>query len=161
LSGNEDAIKDGCASPGPDAAFDLTLAAASDVLLVERVAQNESGAVALEAPACDTTSVLACSSSGTPVRTTKRNVAPGDYRVVIADQLGQQGSVEALVRPTVAPTIVPQGGADTCAQAIDVSAGGFFTGDTSTANADYGNGCDAPGQPTGGADDQVLKLVLT
>jgi hypothetical protein len=90
----------------------------------------------------------------------KRNVGPGDYRVVVADEVGLSGRLEALVRPTVAPTIVPPGGADTCAQAVDASAGGFFTGDTSTANADYSNGCDVPTSPPRGAPDQVLSLDL-
>jgi hypothetical protein len=80
---------------------------------------------------------------------------------VVTDQLGLQGTLDALVRPTVAPTIIPSGGADTCAQAIDASAGGFFTGDTSTAKADYSSGCDAPGVAGAGAADQVLRLDLT
>jgi len=69
--------------------------------------------------------------------------------------------VQALVRPTVAPTIIPPGHAETCAEAVDASNGGFFTGDTSTSVPDYGTGCDAPGQPPGGAPDQVLALNLT
>jgi hypothetical protein len=87
-------------------------------------------------------------------------VPSGDYRVVVADDLGLQGTVDALVRPTVAPTIIPAAGADTCAQAVDASGGGFFSGDTSTAHADYSNGCDAPTSPPGGAPDQVLSLTL-
>jgi hypothetical protein len=158
LSNHEAAIKDGCLSGGADAAFDLALAAASDVLLIERIPQTEAGGVSLDAPACTASSRLACDTSDDPLRVAKRNVASGDYRVVVADQLGMQGTVEALVRPTVAPTIVAPGGADTCAQAVDASAGGFFTGDTSTAKRDYGEGCDAPGQGT--APDQVLALNL-
>jgi hypothetical protein len=160
LSNNENAIQDGCMTAGgPDAAFDLAVGAASDVLLIERIPQNESGAVSLDTPACNAASVLACSASVTPVRVATRNLASGDYRVVVADQLGQQGTVEALVRPTVAPTIIPPGGSSTCAQALDVSAGGFFTGDTSTSTATYSSGCDAPGQapPPG----QVLTFTLT
>jgi hypothetical protein len=159
LSDHEDAIKDGCFPGGPDAAYDLTLANASDVLLIERIAQVvEQGAVALDAPACSAS--MACSTGGTPVRTRARNVAAGNYRAVVTDQLGLQGTLDALVRPTVAPTILAAGDADTCATAVDVSAGGFFTGDTSTANADYSNPCDAPTSPPGGAPDQVLSLNL-
>ena len=158
LSAHEDAIKDGCFAGGPNAAYDLTLAVASDVLLVERIPQTDTGAVSLDAPAC--TSNLACSSDTTPVRVGKRNVDPGDYRAVIADQLGLQGTLDALVRPTVAPTVLAAGAADTCAAAIDASGGGFFTGDTSTANADYSNPCDSPTSAPGGAPDQVLALNL-
>ena len=159
LSNHEDAIKDGCFPNGPDAAYDVALTAASDVLLVERIPQSEQGAVALDALACSTS--LACSTGMTPIRTRQRNVPAGDYRAVLTDRLGLQGTLDALVRPTIAPTIVAPGSADTCAAAVDASAGGFFTGDTSTANPDYGNPCDAPTSPPAGARDQVLALNLT
>lgn len=159
-SDHENAIKDQCVASGPDAAYDLSLSTASDVLLIDRFPQTESGGVSLDLPACDSVSLVGCDAEGTPARVGKRNVAAGDYRVVIADQLGLQGTVQALVRPTVAPTIIPAGGAETCAQAIDATGGGYFTGDTSTSVPDYGAGCDAPNQPPGGAPDQVLTLSL-
>jgi hypothetical protein len=158
LSDNEDAIKDGCSTSGPDAAYDLTLTAASDVLLIDRFPQTESGAVSLDTAACDAADSLGCTTSGTPARLGKRNVAAGDYRVVVADQLGLQGTLDALVRPTVAPTILASGSAETCAEAVDASSGGYFTGDTSTAIYNYEQPCDAPG---GQAPDQVLSLNLT
>ncbi len=104
---------------------------------------------------------IACSTGSTPVRVGKRNVAAGDYRAVVADQLGLQGTLDALVRPTAAPTIIPAGGADTCATAVDASAGGFFTGDTSTAQGNYSSPCDDPNTLPGGTPDQVLALTLT
>jgi hypothetical protein len=158
LSNHEDAIKDGCFPGAPDAAYDLTLPVASDVLLVERIPESEQGAVALDGLGCSKS--IACTSGSTPVRARKRNVAAGFYRLVVTDQLGLQGTVDALVRPTVAPTILPAGAADTCATAVDASAGGFFTGDTSTAKPDFSNPCDAPTSPPGGAPDQVLSLSL-
>jgi hypothetical protein len=157
LSNHEHAIKDGCGG-GPDAAYDLSLSVASDVLLVERIPQTETGSVSLDTPTCDMATTLACMTGGSPVRAAKRNVAAGDYRVVVSDDLGQQGSVDALVRPTVAPTILRPGAAASCAQAIDASSGGFFTGDTSSVGSGYSSGCDAPGQS--GALDQVLALNL-
>jgi hypothetical protein len=159
LSNHESAIKDGCLPGGPKAAYALSLSAPSDVLLVARLPLSELGGVSLDTPACNVAR-LGCDVETAPIRVGKRNVPAGDYRAVVADQLGLQGTLDALVRPTVAPTIIPSGGADTCAQAIDASAGGFFTGDTSTANADYGNPCDTPTSPTGGARDQVLSFVL-
>jgi hypothetical protein len=158
LSKHQNAIKDGCAPVGPDAAFQLALATASDVLLVERIPQTDDGAISLDSPAC--TMNLACVMGASPVRLGKRNVPAGDYRAVVEDRFGLQGTLDALVRPTVAPTIVPPGGADTCAAAIDASSGGFFTGDTTTASPDYSNPCDAPTSPPGGAPDQVLALNL-
>jgi hypothetical protein len=163
LNNHEDAIKDGCFAGGPDAAYAFTLTAASDVLLVGRFPGNEQSSVALDAPACDQASNLLCDVGYSLPRKGKRNVAAGDYRAVVTDQLGLQGTLDVLVRPTMAPTNIPPGGADTCAQAQPVDApqgGGFFTGDTSTANADYGNGCDAPGVAGAGAPDQVLSLNL-
>jgi len=160
LSDHEDAIKDGCDPGAPDAAYDVSLPAASDVLLVSRLAQSDSGAVALDAPACDASSVLACVAGTTPIRAGKRNVPAGDYRAVVTDVLGLQGTLDVLVRPTVAPTILPSGGADTCAAAVDASAGGFFTGDTSTTTGHYPSPCDAPTGPSGGENDQVLSLTL-
>jgi hypothetical protein len=157
LGDHGNAIKDGCLPDSPNAAYDLTLPSASDVLLVERIAQSvDQGGVSLDAAACNTS--IVCASGGTPVRAGKRNVTAGDYRAVVADELGLQGTLDALVRPTVAPTITPPGGADTCAEAVDASAGGFFTGDTSTAHSDYSNPCDAPDSIPGGAPDQVLAL---
>jgi hypothetical protein len=161
LSEHEDAIKDGCDPGGPDAAYDLALAAASDVLLVGRFPGTESSAVALDLPACDAMSKLACDVESSLPRVGMRNVPAGDYRAVVTDQLGLQGSLDVLVRPTVAPTILAAGAADTCALPQPIPAeGGFLTGDTSTANADYGSGCDAPGVASPGAPDQVLSLTL-
>lgn len=160
LSNNESAVKDGCYPQGPDAAYDLSLAAASDVLLIERIPQTEVGGVSLDGPACDTASKLACDVEGTPIRVAKRDVPAGDYRVVVADELGLQGTVDALVRNTVAPTAVPSGAAGSCATAVDASNGGYFTGDTSTVAQDFTSGCDAPTGPPGGEQAQLLKLNL-
>jgi hypothetical protein len=161
LSNHEHAIDDGCGSSGPRAAYALSLTNASDVLLVARLPATDPGSLALDATACDAPTQLSCDAPSSFARTRARNVPPGAYRAVVGDTLGLQGTLEALVRDTLAPTIVAPGAADTCAQAVDASAGGFFTGDTSTANADYSNGCDAPGGPVGGAPDQVLALNLS
>ena len=160
LSGQEDAIKNGCLPGGPAAAYDLSLAQASDVLVIGRFPSSEGGAVSLDAPACTTTDVLACGQGPTPQRVSKRNLAAGDYRVVIADEQGQTTQLSTLVRNAVPPT--PVTGADGCTAPFTIPAtGGFFTGDTTTKTADFNAGCDAPGQPIGGARDQILKLELT
>ncbi len=160
LSNNESAIKDGCYTQGPDAAYDLSLAAASDVLLIERVPQTETGGVSLDGPACDKASNLACDVEGTPVRVAKRNVSAGDYRVVVADTLGLQGTVDALVRDTVEPTIVLPNLEATCASPVDASNGGYFAGDTTYVTQTFTSGCDSPSSPPGGEQAQVLKLTL-
>ena len=159
LSNNEAAIQDGCLPGSPSAAFDLPLAVASDVLLVGRMPENETGAVSLDDLTCTAAGRLACGTGSTPARVGKRNVPAGDYRAVLADALGEQDSLMALVRPTVPPTIVSS--ADVCATALTIPPeGGFFTGDTSTANADYSDSCDSASSPPFGAPDQVLTLTL-
>jgi hypothetical protein len=159
LANHESVIKDGCFPGGPHAAADLPLSTASDVLLLAQLPQSETGGLSLDAPDCSAATELACATGSTPLRVSKRDVRAGDWRVVIADQLGLTGSLEAFVRNTVAPTILSPGSATTCAQAVDASAGGFFTGDTSTVPASYSSGCDAPGNA--GEKFQVLSLNLT
>jgi hypothetical protein len=160
LSNQEAAIADGCYGSNPDAAFALPLANASDVLVVGRFPQSEGGAVSLDGAACDVASSLACIVSGTPARVAKRNVAPGDYRVVLADSNGAKDtSIEVYVRDTVAPVAVT--GADNCTAPFDLPAsGGFFTGDTTNAAPDFDDSCDGNAPPRG-ANDQVLHLALT
>lgn len=159
LSAQEDAIANGCLGGAPAAAYDLNLAVASDVLVIGRFSPGHLGAVSLNAPACGTADVLQCAKGVTPVRVSKRNVAPGSYRVVVADELGQSAQLNVLVRPTVAPTVVTA--SDGCVGTATIPpSGGFFTGDTTPMTGDFGAGCDAPGLPLGGARDQLLRLDI-
>ena len=160
LSNHEDAIHDGCFAGGPTASFDVSLANASDVLVVGRFPQTDVGAVSFDAPGCTSSDRLLCWVASTPVRVSQRNVAAGDYRVVVTDTDGQQGTLTTLVRDTVAGTQVT--GSDDCNGFIDVPAtGGFFYGDTTNHVADFDEGCDYGNVPKGGAADQILRLVLT
>lgn len=160
LSAQEDAIKNGCLPGGSAAAYDLTLTQASDVLVIARFAQNEAGAVSLNAVGCTTADVLQCATGTTPQRVSKRNLPAGSYRVVVADELGQTAQVSVLVRPAVPPTSV--GASDGCVSPFAIPvAGGFFTGNTTGSAADFNAGCDGPGQPIGSARDQLMKLDLT
>ena len=161
LSNNDNAIKDGCFAGGPNAAFDLPLAAASDVLLVGRFPESgDVGAVSLDDSTCTAAGQLACSVDSTPTRVGKRNVAPGDYRAVIGDSTGQQDTLMVLARPTTPPIAVM--GQISCTNPVTIpAAGGFFAGDTSTSLPHYEESCDGPNQPQGGAPDQTLALTLT
>ncbi len=159
LSGNEDAIKNGCFTGGPTASYAFDITEPSDVLLLGRLPGGDYGALSMSQPTCLPPDLLGC-SSGAPMRVSRRNVPPASYRAVIGDQKGLNAQLTALVRPTVPPTTVTT--ADGCADAQTIPAtGGFFTGDTTNANADFGAGCDAIGQPIGGAKDQLLRLDLT
>ncbi len=160
LAGHEDAIKNGCLVGGPNAAYALTLDRRSDVLVVGTFANSDIGGVSLNMPACGIADSLECSTGGgRPIRVSRRNMDPGDYRVVIADQRALNTELMVLVRPAVPPTVVTS---DTCEDVMTIpESGGFFTGDTSAATASFSAGCDAPGQPMFGAKDQILKLTLT
>ncbi|EYF00917.1 Hypothetical protein CAP_8865 [Chondromyces apiculatus DSM 436] len=161
LSAHQDDIQVGCLAGAPDAAHALDLTVSSDVLLVERISQGDTGAIALLAPACEAPSDrLACYASAiSPVRTAKYNVPAGDYRVVAETLFAQPVEVTALVRPASPPTLVVF--ADGCSDALEIpSTGGRFQGTTANASADFGAGCDQTGTLPGGAADQLLKLVL-
>ena len=98
------------------------------MLLIARIPETEGGGLSLDQPACTPAASLACITGSTPLRVGQRNVPPrGDYRAVVGDELGLQGTLEALERATVPPKIVPAGGSATSAQAVDVSSGGFIT----------------------------------
>lgn len=159
LAGQEDAIQNGCLSGGPNAAYALDLAAPSDVLLIGRFPTTEIGAVSLNHPTCGTADLLQCSAGGTPQRVSRRNLGAGSYRAVIADEKGLSTELTALVRPTAPPTTVTSG--DCVAPQTIPETGGFFTGDTTGATANFSAGCDSPGQPIGGAPDHLMRLVLT
>lgn len=160
LSSQEGAINNGCLPGGPAAAYKLTLTAPSDVLVIGRFPTNEAGSVSLNGPACTPAQLKAtCAPGATPQRVSKRNLPAGDYWVVIADELGQTAELSVLVRPALPPTSV--GASDNCTAPFTLpSTGGFFTGDTTNATADFGASCDAPGQPIGGAKDQMMRFDL-
>jgi hypothetical protein len=161
LSGHQDDVSLGCFTSAVDAAYELDLSETSDVLLVERIAQGDLGAIELSDAACaGAPSLLACGSgSPSPVRAHKHAVPPGQYRVVAESYLGEDVQVTAFVRPAAVPLLVPF--ADTCADAFTLPPeGGLFQGTTANAGADYNTGCDQGGVPPGTANDQMLKLVL-
>ncbi|CAN98212.1 putative secreted protein [Sorangium cellulosum So ce56] len=162
LLGHQDDVDLGCGPAAVDAVYALELPVASDVLLVEKLSAGDSGAIALSAPACGGEGDrLACGEGNvTPLRSARRNVAPGSYRVVAEAQLGQPVSVTAFVRPAVPPTLVPF--SDACEGALEIpESGGFFQGNTANAAADFNAGCDRAGTAEGGARDQLLRLTLT
>jgi hypothetical protein len=162
LEPHQDDVQVGCLAGGADAALELDLPVASDVLLLGRYSLGDEAAVALVLPACgDEDDLLLCATGGTlqPDRGRLRNVPPGNYRVVAESQQNQPMQVTALVRPAVPPTIIPF--ADDCSEAVTIPAtGGFFQGTTQNALPHFDAGCDLGGQPPGGANDQVLRLDL-
>lgn len=159
LSNQEDAIGGGCLSGAPAAAYKLDLAEPSDVLVVGRFPPGETGAVAIHRAECTTQDRLECGVGASPERVARRNLPAGSYRVVIAEAKGLPSELMVLVRPTVPPVTVTSDGC--VATQVIPETGGFFTGDTTNATADFNAGCDALGQPIGSAKDQLLRLDLT
>jgi hypothetical protein len=156
LAAHEDDIAVRCAGFGVDAAYGLTVDAPSDVLLVVGLAPGDYGGVSLSDAACSP-QPLACRARGqTPVRTAARNLAPGEYRVVIESQVGGSVGVAAFVRPTTPPVLVPF--SDDCDDAFEISPrGGVFQGNTTNQSDDHSASC---GVGDEGAPDQFLSLHL-
>lgn len=162
LGDRQDDVTLDCGPAAVDAAYRLDLPVASDVLLVERISDGDSGAIELAAPACAAPAdLLACGTGGvSPVRAARRNVPPGEYRVVAEALLGQPVSVTAFTRPAIAPTLVPF--SDGCDDALEIpESGGFFQGNTANARAELNAGCDLGGTAENGAPEQLLKLTLS
>ncbi len=162
LTSHTDDIDLGCAAIGTvDAAYAVDLAVASDVLLVERIAQGDTGSVSLALASCaGPSSSKACAKNGiSPVRASVRGVPAGSYRAVVESARGNPIELTAFVRPSVPPTLVPF--ADTCAAATSIAeSGGFYQGNTANESADFSAGCDVTGVSSGGAADQILKFTL-
>jgi hypothetical protein len=161
LGTHEDATNLGCLPGAVDAAYELDLAASSDVLLIERIAIGDTGSVGLATPACTAATALVCKAEGQlPVRASRRGVPAGQYRVVAESLLAEDVELTAFVRDAVPPTLVPF--ANGCAGAFPIPAtGGFFQGNTANANANFPAGCDNGGVGGGGAPDQLLMLTLS
>lgn len=161
LAGHTDDVSLGCVAGAVDAVYTLNLPAASDVLLVGRISDEDSGGVSLLKSACAAPSdQIACGvSAQTPVRARAHKVAAGSYRVVIETANAAPTILTAFTRPATPPILVPF--SDTCATAVKIPpAGGFFQGNTANASADYEAGCDLGSQGPGGAPEQMLKLEL-
>jgi hypothetical protein len=161
LAGHQDDHHLGCLPGAADAAYALTLTETSDVLLVQRIASGDTGAVELALPACaGAADQLACGLGAlSPVRASEHGVAAGEYRVVAESVLATGIELTAFVRPSVPPTLVPF--ADSCADVLEIPAGGgLFQGTTANATADFNAGCDQGSVPQGGARDQILELTL-
>jgi hypothetical protein len=161
MAGHEADVSLGCLTGAVDAAYELDLASASDVLVVERIAEGDTGAVGLALPACTPSATLLCTTGGaSPVRGTKRNVPAGEYRVVAESLLGQDVELTAFVRDAVPPTVV-LGGAGCGGVFVIPPTGGFFQGNTANAAPHFPAGCDQGGVQGAGAPDQLLELTLS
>ncbi len=149
-----------CFQNAPDAAFAVLTGAATDYLFVNRLAAGDSASMSFSTTPCETEDSLVCNAAGNnPLRLRRRNVQPGDYRVITESLMGFPQELTVLARPHSATQLVPF--SDDCTDVLTIpSTGAFLQGNTSNVTADFSAGCDADGQPPNGAKDQLLKLVL-
>ncbi|MEO6600618.1 MAG: putative metal-binding motif-containing protein, partial [Polyangiaceae bacterium] len=160
LADHPDSVDLGCLVGAPDSTHSLTLQVTSDVLLVERISDNDTGAVSLALPTCAADTRLSCgTSNSSPVRARAYGVAAGTYRAVAESAGGTPATLTAFTRNAVPPTLVPF--ADDCTAPFEIpGTGGRFKGSTSNAHADFSAGCDGSNQGMYGAPDQILHLAL-
>ena len=160
LSDHADAVDVGCLAGAPDSSHSLSLSERSDVLLVQRLSANDTGAVSLALPTCAAETRLACGTSSTsPVRAHAYGVAAGTYRAIAESALASPVTLTAFTRKAVPATLVAF--ADDCSGPFEIPAtGGRFKGNTSNLHADFSAGCDFGNQAPNGAADQIFHLRL-
>lgn len=156
----QDDHKLSCFQNAPDAAFALAVDEPTDFLFVNRLAGGDSAAMSFGGLACDEAAEVACAAGGNnPLRLRRRNVQPGEYRVITESLQAFPQELTVHARSHAPTQLVPF--SDDCTDVLTIpSGGGFFQGNTSNVSADFSAGCDADGQPPNGAKDQLLKLVL-
>ncbi|MGZ6086703.1 MAG: putative metal-binding motif-containing protein [Polyangiales bacterium] len=140
-----------------DAAYDLKLDVASDVLVVGRPTGSDQIGLGISTASC-VAADYGC-ARGYPTRISRRALPAGDYRVFVESLLGAQPSLSTFVRPAATPG---PAGADKCTDTAIVipKDGGLFVGSTAGKTADFDASCDTVGLPKGGAPDVVYRLDL-
>ena len=164
--GHEDSIAASCVAgpPSPyssppiaaDAAYSLSIAETSDVLVVAHPTGSDQIGLGLSSPACTTTD-FGC-GRGYPMRLVRRALAAGDYRVVVESTNASSVSVSTFVRTPAAKPGAE--GSDKCGASVVTipPEGGLFVGSTAGKGADFDASCDTSGMPKGGAPDVVYRL---
>ena len=160
LTDHADAVALGCLAGAPDSSHSLALTETSDVLLVEQISKNDTGAVGLALPTCAEQTRLSCATStASPVRARAYSVSPGSYRVVAESASSNPVSLTAFTRKAVPQSLVAL--ADDCSAPFEIPVtGGRFKGNTANAHADVSAGCDVGNLDKNGAPDQLLHLAL-
>jgi len=149
-----------CITGAADAAYEIELQEISDVLLVAFAAPGDTASIALTGPACGDSDLVSCSASGQfPSRLRRRGLTEGSWFALLESLTGVDQRFDVWARPAAPPISVPFADACGAAQSIPPG-GGFFTGNTTSAAADFGAGCDDAGGGPGGAPDRLLRLDL-
>lgn len=122
-------------STGPDVVYRLTLQAGDRLQASLQPANgaNWDASIYLVTSCGDiASSCVAGQDNGNPEDIDYTTVAPGDYFLIVDGFGGQGGDYSLTVNVSAAP--IPN---DTCMGAVDVTAGGVFSGDTTNAMGDY------------------------
>ena len=164
--GHEDAIAASCLAgpPSPyssppltaDAAYSLSIAEASDVLVVAHATGSDQVGVGLSTAAC-TSADFGC-ARGYPTRIVRRALPAGDYRVFVESTNASTVSLSTFVRTPAA--VAGPVGADRCSDppVVIPPEGGLFVGSTAGKGADLDASCDTSGLPKGGAPEVIYRL---
>jgi hypothetical protein len=122
--------------------YSFTTTAPQDVTLrVTPLGADARYVVALRTACTDGATESGC-RSGNPAELIRRSLPAGTYYVIVSGDAAAAGARFLLEATFGAPTPVPPG--DTCTDAVDISAGGRFTGTTLACGDDYEPAC-APG----------------
>lgn len=157
LVGAEDDLSIECSFRAPELVHRFSLSTASDVTVEANGGRSYlSAAVSSACPIPSGMRSLAC-VSGLPARGRLRNLAAGDYYVIVEGT--RAGAYDLTVTATSPPTVaMPVSGNDTCGTAAVIPpTGGLFTGSTATAMHQYApSSCGSSGT----ARDVVFSLTL-
>jgi hypothetical protein len=131
----------GCVgSPRTDVVLRFTLTEARDVR-IQADGDLFVTALALRTTCAERSSELEC-RTGFPARIRRRSLAPGTYYVIVTGFGVGEVAIEASFTP---PSPPPAN--DSCATALDVSAGGMFTGTMLDVGDDVSTSCGLSGAP--------------
>lgn len=121
-----------------DVVYYLTLSEPHDVSVSVWPVGASTTYVAAMRTTCESGATEIGCRSGNPAQFTRRSLAAGTYYIIVSGPTttGNQFLLQVTVGP---PTPVPPG--DACSTAVDISAGGTFTGTTVATSDDYVPSC--------------------
>ncbi len=122
-----------------DVVYSFTTTEPQDVTLrVTPLGADARYVVALRTDCPDGGTEVGC-RSGNPAELIRRSLPAGTYYVIVSGDSGGSGARFVLEASFGPPTPVPPG--DTCLDAVDISAGGRFSGTTLACGDDYEPSC--------------------
>ena len=137
-----------------DVVYYFTTTAPQDVTVSVSPIGASATYVAAMRTTCDSAATEIGCRSGNPAQFTRRSLAAGTYYIIVSGPTTSPGNQFLLTVTIAAPTPVPPG--DVCSTAVDISAGGTFTGTTVACSDDYVPSCGT----TAAYVDSVYRFTL-